>query len=164
MSSNRSRRMAPTSAPANVQAGFRAGREAAPGERPWASVAGCAPFGRRGRADPTPRARPPRPPWSVIPIRFALPITALRDSAPSVAAMTLALNPSVASLFRLSTASSVQSISLPQFFAADRFVAFATRTAAWVEGLKPGIRSNDRRENETIGPPGRFTENFQFSE
>ena len=57
---------------------------------------------------PGAEARPS--PLSLIPIRFALPITAFRDVAPSAAAMTLALLPSRASLLRSSTASAVHSI------------------------------------------------------
>jgi hypothetical protein len=77
-------------------------------EREAAAADGrCAPAG----AELGEGARPS--PLSLIPIRFALPITAFRDGAPSARAMTLALLPSRASLLRTSTASSVQSISGP---------------------------------------------------
>ena len=46
-------------------------------------------------------------PVSLTPIRFALPITALRDGAPSTAAMLLALFPSSAICLRVSIAASV---------------------------------------------------------
>jgi hypothetical protein len=77
-------------------------------EREAAAADGrCAPAG----AEPGEGARPS--PLSLIPIRFALPITAFRDGAPSARAMTLALLPSNASLLRISIASSVHSISRP---------------------------------------------------
>ena len=46
-------------------------------------------------------------PVSLTPIRFALPITALREGAPSAIAMLLALFPSSAICLRVSIAASV---------------------------------------------------------
>ena len=122
---NVTRRISPTSASAKVQASLLAGSRGGAGERltapgagsRWGSAAGrdgCG--GRAGRAGA--EARPPGPPLSLIPMRFALPITALRDSAPSVSAMTLALHPSTASFLRLAIASSVHSMRAPTSFAA----------------------------------------------
>ena len=57
--------------------------------------------GRRGRSMLGRAARGAKQwmlPVSLMPIRFALPITALRDGAPSAAAMLLALLPSSANL------------------------------------------------------------------
>src|SRR5215831_16754074 len=46
--------------------------------------------GHSGRG-PSPIKAPPGPPLSLIPIRLALPITALREGAPSAAAIQAAL-------------------------------------------------------------------------
>src|SRR5271154_5011826 len=97
--------MVPTSASAKAQTSFlrlallvRAS--------PEKGEAGCR-RARRGR-DPGADNRPS--PLSLTPIRFALPITALREAAPSAWAMTFALLPSSASLFNTSIDSSVHSI------------------------------------------------------
>ncbi len=80
---------------------------------------------------------------SLIPIRLALPITALRDEAPSAAAMPAALKPSSASLFSLSTASSVHSICAPN----------------GLQVLNAGIRLADRRADDAIGMTRSFMKN-----
>jgi hypothetical protein len=87
-------------------------RAAAPSFRgqTWDLEQGTAADGRCAPAGVAPGEGARPSPLSLIPIRFALPITAFRDGAPSARAMTLALLPSRASLLRTSTASSVHSI------------------------------------------------------
>ena len=83
-------------------------------------VAHCA---RRAPARVLPDAAARPPPLSLIPIRLALPMTALRDPTPSAAAMPLALFPSRASLLRSSTASAVHSIAHAPMAIAAAFAA-----------------------------------------
>ena len=127
MSSSLTRRISPTSASAKAHAAFlssRESRESARAELPSCGAGlgrGTAADGSRyapAAAQPGAEARPS--PLSLTPIRFALPITAFRDGAPSARAMTLALLPSSASLLRTSIASSVHSISTAPCPAAAR--------------------------------------------
>jgi len=57
----------------------------------------------RGSKPGSPPKGAERTPLSLIPIRLALPMTALRDGAPSAAAIQAALLPSSASFLRVST-------------------------------------------------------------
>ena len=85
--------------PACARAGWRERRSAST----KASPCGRSP-GRRGRSVTDRGARGAEQwtwPVSLTPIRFALPITALRDGAPSAAAMALALFPSSANRLRV---------------------------------------------------------------
>ena len=90
-------------------------------------------------------ARPP--PFSLIPIRLALPMTALRDPTPSAAAMPAALFPSRASFLRSSTASAVHSIGCSN---SDRCGVPAARN-----GLKSGYSfpTRTQRRRDRHSPP-----------
>ena len=96
-------------ASAKAHAGFRSrGTAGTTARLPSDSVRAIA--GRRGRTALGRAARGAKQwmlPVSLTPIRFALPITALRDGAPSAAAMVLALFPSSAICLRVSIAASV---------------------------------------------------------
>ena len=65
-------------------------------------------------------------PVSLIPIRFALPITELRDGAPIAAAIALALLPSSANCLRASIASAVQ-MSTPMVVPREFMLAIGCR-------------------------------------
>ena len=109
MSSSPTFNISPTWAWAKAHAGLRSRGTAGTAARfPSGSIRAIA--GRRGRSVLGRAARGARQwtwPVSLIPIRFALPITALRDGAPSTAAMVLALFPSSAICLRVSIAASV---------------------------------------------------------
>src|SRR5262249_42645586 len=112
--------ISPTRAPAKAHAGFRSrGAEETTARLPNDSVRAIA--GRRGRSVTDRGARGAEQwmlPVSLTPIRFALPITALRDGAPSAKAMLLALFPSSAICLRVSIAASVH-ISTPPLLLAQ---------------------------------------------
>ena len=73
-------------------------------------VAGGSGHSERG---PWPMGAPHVPPFNLIPIRLAFPITALREGAPSAAAIQAALLPSSANFLSVSIACSVH-ITGPQ--------------------------------------------------
>jgi hypothetical protein len=108
MSWSLTRRISPTSASAKVHAAFL---------RPGLLIETRQEKGEEGSrrapvaGEPDDDNRPS--PLSLTPIRFAFPMTALREAAPSVCAMTFALLPSIASFFRIAIASSVHSMSGP---------------------------------------------------
>ncbi len=81
-----------------------------PGLRVRASAERGGAGDRRARRGPDPGTDNRPSPLSLTPIRFALPMTALREAAPSACAITFALLPSSASLFRTSIDFSVDSI------------------------------------------------------